>query len=132
MKFYKSRAFQIACAVVLLLVGYFVIDAILVNKKNQENTQVATANLEKTSVDLLTTDLNLYYVDEREYPRSVDALKNFLEKKNLNTETLSKTISKLNDFEYKVSGDYQSAQISFLSYTGEKITKEFNYKKDFH
>lgn len=132
MKFYKSRAFQIASAVILLLVGYFVVDAIIVNKRNSDNSQIATVNFEKTSVDLLTADLNLYYVNEREYPRNIDALKTFLEKKILNTDTLSKTISKLKDFEYKVSGDYQSAQISFLSHTGEKKTTEFNYQKDFH
>ncbi len=132
MKFYKSRVFQVVSVIILLIIGYFVVDAYVVDRKYKENVKTATFNYEKVSVDSLTADLNLFYTSEGQYPRNIDGLKTFLEKKNLTTDTLVQITTKLKNFEYKVSGDYQTAQIGFTSNTGEKKTTEFNYKKDFH
>lgn len=119
--------------IILLLVGYFVVDNYFVNRNYRRTLNTAQSNYESSSIKLIEASLNLYYLDRNHYPLDTNILIEYLtnESKVNTIQQLKEVISKLNNFEYKTSGDGQKSQVSYLDYKNNQKVVEFNYKQDF-
>lgn len=131
-KILKSKKVWILLVIVLVIIGYFVIDDYMVKQKREKNLEIATLNYEQSLVNVMKASLNLYYVNVGSYPINIDSLKEHFTKIGQSIGNISKAETKLNNFEYEFRGDKQAAQIKYINYDGEEKVVEFSYKDDFH
>ena len=99
-------------------------------ESSQHPISKTEANLENSSVELIKASLNVYYVDQREYPFDYDTLLESTTGED--RESLEYATSSLKDFKYQRRGDYQAYKLNYTSLTGEKKSVEGNYRNDYH
>lgn len=139
-KILKSKKVWIVLIIVLVIVGYFIIDDYQVKKKrkiiedkNLTELGEAKLDLEEKYVKLVEASLNVYYTKYGRYPLSWEELVNELDKNNKESADYMKNVNeKLNKFEYKVRGDQQAVQIKYTDYNGNEQTLDFSYISDYH
>lgn len=112
--------------------------------QNKQDVKVAEINYEKASANVIESAVEMHYVYEGKYPRSLkdltDTLKvdiNQMKERNLAPSeqflpTLEKSIKDLKSLEYKVRGDDQAYQFTYTDFDGKTQTITGNYNKDFH
>ena len=104
------------------------IDDYILQRKRHD----AVINLENTVINSAKASLNLFYVRHNEYPLNWEKLVSDFKEENNSTEIIDSIDTRLKNFEYKVRGDNQAAQIKYINYDGEEKVVEFSYKDDFH
>jgi len=131
-KLIKSKRFWIISIIILLVVGFFAIDDYSVKQKRKDVARNAILNVEEKSVNAVKASIDYYYVRNGMYPLSWDNLTEDFKEASQSTQILDDIEKNLSNFEYKVRGDRQAAQIEYIDINGNKQTPEFNYVKDFH
>lgn len=131
-KLIKSKRFWIISIIILLVVGFFAIDDYSVKQKRKDVARNAILNVEEKSVNAVKASIDYYYVRNGMYPLSWDNLTEDFKEASQSTQILDDIEKNLSNFEYKVRGDRQAAQIEYTDINGNKQTPEFNYIKDYH
>lgn len=115
---------------ILLLVLFLVVAVISYVYFSDRNNQ---KNLEATSVNMIKTGLDFYYVNHNEYPRKISDMQAIIEEATAGGYKITQdSISRLKNFSYEISGDEQTYRFTYTNLDGKTITTERNYQSGFN
>jgi hypothetical protein len=122
----KYRTLIIVAVCVVLIGGFALVASLQPPKKTA--LEIAQTNLEISTINAVKANLNVYYVDKREYPFDYDELIDYTDS---GKDILIKAKDELKDFKYTHRGDYQAYKITYTNADGKKIVVEGNYQEDY-
>ena len=130
-KYYKRLA--ITGGVIALLILVIVIVTIPKPGAPVKLDAIGEASLkyEKSTIELLKARLNLYYVYESEFPRSLETLMAYDKFTAEDKEQLQEGLDRIKDLDYKVRGDEQAYRITYTDTAKQTVTYDGNYQEDY-
>lgn len=97
------------------------------------NASQATIDLGKASAEVVKATLNLYYLDNGNYPVYANTVN---EDSAINQESKDSynkaTTATLKDFDYSVKGDGKAYKFTYLSADGKTVEINGSYENEYH
>ena len=133
--YYKRLAVigAVFVAIILIIITFTIPKGSSGTTKTLDATTQAQVDYEKATARVVKSTLNLYYVNHREYPISLQSV---IEDENIDQE--SRTLFKeaievqLKEFDYSVKGDESAYKFTYISAAGDQVSQEGDYTNDYH
>ena len=126
----KRQLIGLIIALVLLTIGgvYFLVDS---QQKSNEAAINEQVDVENKRMNLLKSQLDLYYLENGKYPINDEDFKEYLSKDTEDNGASLRSIEELNQFDYSVRGDGKAYKIKYNSASGDRKSVSGNYEEDY-